>query len=188
LSGGLADYQVKLIAKHGDGPFVERMVTPVIWDGKSELKSGVVYHWNSFEEALSAYKDRRPRKYQIIKKWADDFGASMLSDKKKSQESSVLAFSPYVWAHVFPTSGGILAQCAVDEPSEYADPCYSWHWLGIARPIHNMIAEIDEQYTDCEAHYNELSEWRQCPVDLNATCHLSHTLGYWWDQDADGCD
>ena len=187
MAGGVVDYQVKLISKDGDGPLVERMVNPVIWDGVSELKSGVVYHWNSFEEALAAYKDRRPEKYRVIKEWAESIKNSMSENKSKSMDSNLLAFSPSVWADVHPAGGGIFAQCVVDEPSESADPCFSWHWLGIAVPF-NLIDEKDTTYYDCQAHYNHLEQYRNCPTDLNATCHLYHTLGNWWDEDADGCE
>src|SRR4030067_841107 len=87
LAASNSDNMVKLITRVGDGPLVERYVTPEIWDGKSEMKYGVVYQWNSWEEMLDAYKERRPESYAALKEMFE-YKESQLSEGKKKAEVS----------------------------------------------------------------------------------------------------
>lgn len=174
--------QVILRTRIGDGPMIERQVTPVRWDAKSELLSGVVYTWNSYEEALAAYRTRSPEKYKILKDLAESRMLSNVGDKVKPANQTALAYSPTVQANVWRVggydNGTLFANCSIDQPAP-SSPAYVTFFLAIDQmvwpggPIINLET-FDEIYPYTQQpHYCELGTIaRRCPAILGAFARL----------------
>lgn len=106
--------QIVLKSRTGDGTMTETLVAPVRWDGTSELFSGVVYRWDSYEEALAAYETRRPEKYTFLKEIADnrrDFG------KFKARAETSLSYAPALNSSVWRIGNYLLAECSIEQPA-----------------------------------------------------------------------
>jgi len=190
LSSSSDEYQTLLRTKDGDGPWVEKWLTPVKWDGKSPLTPGVLRHWDSFDEALNAYKDRNPEQYKVLKDIVDQLITtnSNLDGKTKSSEGNTsLAWAGSVDAYVTVSYGWVTAHAETYSPSNPPTP--PTHYLVTASPIDQDMDEYWDTYYDSIPHYNEIHNMRQCPADRNATCHVdAMPTGYWWDQAVNGCD
>ncbi|MCE5273034.1 hypothetical protein LLH00_17285 [bacterium] len=134
--------------KDGDGPWQETWMTPVMWDGVSELKSGVVYSYSSKEQLDKAMNKSR-----------EDF-----LNKTKGQPVTVLACDPnhtgyadidFVGSRIWGFAGASTNSC----------------WTGTLR--HALMIQGDcgyrsyqHDWTDCDPHSSSISYSCLCPSDM----------------------
>ncbi len=190
LAGATADYQVRVTSRTGDGPEIVQMVSPAIWDGKSDFVNGAVYHWNSLQEALEAYKDRDPEKYEDLKQWGEDRVNGTVGSKAKEKASTKLASVPSPACRVRVSGYQVIASTEVTDPGNPTSPYFSRIRLLLSKPPPIMaFDEYDHYWYDGQARYRSLHYVGDCPVEIaaDAKCWWNGD-GYWVAYDAWGCD